>query len=178
MNLFRICLSFAFLWGLSLANGIALGKAPLPFVYFVLSGDSYSAVQLNEIAASIVAPHLKNIEGVADVSIIASKYILQIRVDSRRLQAYGLSLKEVEEELRRHHLMLEQTASSPQDLPALEDVQAVTFKSANGTSISLTDIANVEIGAKESAPTYKGRKVTALGIFKREENNALGFWLP
>jgi HAE1 family hydrophobic/amphiphilic exporter-1 len=67
-----------------------------PVVYFSLASDQRPRGELRKIADDIVKERLQQLDGVGDVYVMGgSDREIQVRVDPRKLDAYGLTLDQV-----------------------------------------------------------------------------------
>ncbi len=149
-----------------------------PLFYLVLSGESYSILDLSGFAEHL-RDGLLNLKGVGDVSMIGGRRpVLRIRLDTARLAAYGLTPRAVDEELLRQTIKVspgiatelrEVTLLSKTDLPSPSMIGEIILAQPEGVFIRLRDVATIELGfeAESLIVRYQGQQVVALGISKQ-----------
>jgi len=125
---------------------------------YTLRGDAYSPMQLREVEDWVMERHLKQVPGVADVVSyggFVKQY--QVEVDQRRLEARGVTLRQVFEALGRSnanaggnyivHGDQQYVVRGLGTLASVDDVGKVVVAARGGTPIRVADVARVTIGA-------------------------------
>ncbi|MCW8125968.1 efflux RND transporter permease subunit [Microbulbifer halophilus] len=138
-------------------------------------GSPFDATALREIQDWIIKPQLALVPGVIEVNTIGG-YDKQYHVtpDPRQMLAFGLSMKDVSEALRRNNdnrgagfvetngrrLLVR----SPGQLQGIADIENVVVANRDGAPVKIADIAGVAIGKqlRTGAATRDGRE-TVLG---------------
>lgn len=134
-----------------------------------------------------IRPLLERVEGVAGVSIRGGfRREIQVEIDLERLKARGLSLDEVKQAVsssnfnfpagtvRRDEKELAVRVSGElTDVPSIE--QVVLGRSANGSPVTLSQVARITDGSKErtGAAFYNGEPAVLVGIQKEPGKNTV-----
>lgn len=130
---------------------------------------------------------LQNIDGVANVRIFGERrYAMRLWLDRARLAAYGLTVQDVEEALRRQNVEIpsgriesaerEFTVLAETDLRTAEQFDDLIIKREEGYLVRLRDVGRAEIGAESerTAVRFKGESAVALGVIKQATANPAG----
>jgi len=142
--------------------------------------------RLRKIADDIIKPELEKLEGVAAASIYGGlvREIL-VQVDRARLDAYGLSVGQIENILRGENLNLpaghttegtkEYTVRTLGQFQSVEEIGEIAVGVHNGTPIRLRDVAQVNDTHKEirSFARLNGEPCVALTIAKESVANTV-----
>lgn len=157
-----------------------------PVVFLALSSDVHNALQLSEIANTLVKPLLQTAPGAADVTIFGErKFSMQIEVDTDRLAAYKLTVQDLEDALRRNNLEVpagriesaqrEFNVTAATDLQTPRDFSQAVIKTVNGQSIRIGDVARVRQGPLDERSTVRlnGRDAVGVGVIKQAVANPL-----
>lgn len=157
-----------------------------PVVYLSLSSDTHNALQLTEMANTLVKPLLQTAPGAADVTVLGErKFSMQIAVDVQKLAAYRLTVQDVEDALRRANLEVpagriessqrEFNVTAATDLQQPQEFEQVVIRTINGISIRIADVATVRQAAAEerSAVRINGRDAVGLGVVRQSTANPL-----
>ena len=143
-------------------DGIKPGLGPLSTptgeIYrYTLSGADYSPMQLRELQDWVMERHLKQVPGVADVvSFGGFVKEYQVQVDPSRLQAHGITLRQVFEELARsnvnaggnyiEHGEQQYVVRGLGTLGDVADIEEVVVAAHGGVPTRIRDVARVTIG--------------------------------
>ncbi len=157
-----------------------------PVVFLALSSDVHTALQLSEIANTLVKPVLQTAPGAADVAIFGErKFSMQIEVDTDRLAAYKLTVQDLEDALRRSNLEVpagriesgqrEFNVTAATDLQTPREFAQVVIRTVNGQSIRIGDVARVRQAPldERSAVRLNGRDAVGVGVIKQAVANPL-----
>jgi multidrug efflux pump len=157
-----------------------------PVVFLSLNSDTLNALQLSEIANTIVKPQLQTAPGAADVLVYGErKFSMQINIDIMRLAAYRLTVQDVEDALRRSNLEVpagrvessqrEFNVTASTDLQTPEQFAQVVLRVVNGLPVRLGDVATVQQAPLEerSAVRFNGRDSVGLGVLRQATANPL-----
>lgn len=142
--------------------------------------------RLRKMADDIIKPELEKVEGVAAASIYGGlvREIL-VRIDRPRLDAYGLSVQQIENILRAENLNLpagyttegskEFTVRTIGQFQSVEEIAEIGIGVHNGTTIRLRDVAEVIDTHKEirSFARLDGEPCVALSIAKESVANTV-----
>ncbi len=150
-----------------------------PTAYFTVSTKSKSPEELSWFVDNIISKRLRTIGGVAQVGR-SGGIDREIRIDLRpdRLQAYGITAAEVNQQLRVLNLDApggrgqiggaEQTIRVLGGAKTAGDLGSARIALSNGTAVRLSDIADVLDGAaeKRNMSRLNGQEVTQFFISK------------
>ncbi|MCK4707776.1 MAG: efflux RND transporter permease subunit, partial [Gammaproteobacteria bacterium] len=175
----------------SLPTGIDGGLAPITtplgeiFMYRI-KGEQYSNQELRSLQDWVVRPHLRKVEGVADINSLGGEvrnYEVVIKPDA--LVKHGISIDEVEHALARNNrnaggdrinrnneVLLVRTVGKLKDI---NDINGITVRTRYGTPIHISDIADVRNGTmtRYGAVTAdgNGEVVTGLVLLRKGANS-------
>ena len=151
-----------------------------------LSSDRHSPLEITDYADRYAADSLKTINGVASVIIGGDrKYAMRIWLDRERLAAYGMTVQDVEDALRRQNLEVpagriesqqrEFSVLSATDLQTPAQFNALILREVNNYPVRLSDVGRAEIGAynDRNIVCVQGREAVGLGIVQQSTANML-----
>ena len=157
-----------------------------PILYLAFTSDRMSSLDITDFVDRDARDRLQNVRGVAEVQILGERrYAMRIWLDRDRLAAYGLTVQDIEEAIRRQNLEVpagriesvdrEFSVLSRTGLTTPEEFAAVVVKDADGFAVTLGDMAEVEIGAEDNrrATRFNGRNSVTIGIVKQATANPL-----
>jgi multidrug efflux pump len=155
-------------------------------MYLVFTSPKMTALQITDYIDRFVLDRLKNLEGVADVTIFGERrYAMRIWIDRERLAAFNLTVQDVETALRAQNVELPsgRIESTDREFPVLSRTGLVTpeefgniiVKLANGHQVRLNEIARIELGAVDERrdSLYNGTPAIAVGVIKQATANPL-----
>jgi multidrug efflux pump len=148
-----------------------------------LTSKTLQASAIYDIADSVIAQRLRQVDGVADVSVAGSEQpAIRVRVDPNRLAAMGVSLENVRTAIANTnavgpvgsfdgsaHTM---TLGLNGQLRAASDYNPVVVKTVDGTVIRLTDIATVTPGVRNSRSAAWFNKQPSVLLFVSKQVDA------
>ncbi len=157
-----------------------------PVIWLAFVSETLTPLQVTDIINRVVKPRLQTIPGVADVQVGGDrKYAMRVWLDADRLASYRLTVQDVEDALRRQNLEVpagriesqqrEFSVTSRTDLNTVREFQAVAIKSANGFTVRLGDVAQVEESAASERTRVKLNGVPSIstGIIRNATANPL-----
>ena len=157
-----------------------------PVIFLALSSDAHNALQLSEMANTLVKPVLQTAAGAADVLIFGERrFSMRIWLDTDKLASYKLTIQDVEDALRRSNLevpagriesrLREFNVTAATDLQRPQDFSQVVIRTTNGTSVRVADVARVQIGSAEerSSVRLNGRDSVGVGVIRQATANPL-----
>ncbi|GBQ79468.1 cobalt/zinc/cadmium resistance heavy metal efflux pump protein CzcA [Gluconacetobacter johannae DSM 13595] len=167
--------------------GLSVNMGPLAtglgeIMQFEIAGRGFDAMELNRIMTWIVVPQLKLVPGVVDVNVNGgAEETFEVRLDERRLNAYGLSAGDVFRAVDANNAAsggawiahyAEQVVVVGRGLVRdLTDFGAIAVKpGANGAVIRLRDLGQVALGPRTrlGAVTRDGRGEIVNGVVMME----------
>ena len=157
-----------------------------PVIFLALSSDTHNALQLSEMANTLVKPLLQTAPGAAEVNIYGErKFAMRIWVDTDKLAAYKLTVQDLEDALRRANLEVpagriesaqrEFNVTAATDLQRPQEFAQVVIRSVNGQQIRIADVARVQQAPvdERSFVRLNGREGVGVGVVKQSTANPL-----
>jgi multidrug efflux pump len=157
-----------------------------PVIYLAFTSDRMNALELTDYVDRFVVDRLKNLTGVADVTIFGERrYAMRIWVDRERLAAYNLTVQDIESALRTQNVELPSGRIESQDreftilsrtgLTTPEQFENIVVKLADGYQVKMRDVARIELGAADTRrdSTFNGKTTVTIGIVKQAVANPL-----
>lgn len=158
-----------------------------PIIWLALSSDKHSALDVSEIADTLVQDRLQTLPGIANVNLFAQrKYSMRISVDREKLAGFGLTVSDIETALRQQNVEIpagrieslkrEFTVLTQTDLNTPKEFQSIILREAkDGYLVRLSDVANVNYGPEEERQIarFNNRSSVALGIVRQSIANPL-----
>jgi len=157
-----------------------------PVIFLALSSDTHNALQLSEMANTLVKPVLQTAPGAAEVNIFGErKFSMRIWVDPDKLAAYKLTVQDLEDALRRSNLEVpagriessqrEFNVTAATDLQTAREFTQVVIRSVDGQSIRIGDVARVQEAPvdERSYVRLNGRDGVGVGVVKQSTANPL-----
>jgi HAE1 family hydrophobic/amphiphilic exporter-1 len=132
----------------------------MPLMVMGISGDSDLAT-LDKIATDVIQPGLEKVEGVASVSISGGvKREIRISAIPQRLQAYGVSLEQIINQLRLENRnasvgsieegLKEQMLRVVGEFSSVQDIEDMQIPLTTGGYVRLAELARVEDTVKDN----------------------------
>lgn len=155
-------------------------------MFLVFTSPEMSQLEITDYVDRFIVDRLKNLNGVADVTIYGERrYSMRIWVDRERLAAYSLTAQDIENALRAQNAELPSGRIESQDrefsvlsrtgLTTPEQFRNIVVKLADGHQVKLGDVARVELGPTDErrSSVYNGAPAIAVGIIKQATANPL-----
>jgi len=157
-----------------------------PVIFLALSSDTHNALQLSEMANTLVKPVLQTAPGAAEVNVYGErKFSMRIWVDPDKLAAYKLTVQDLEDALRRANLEVpagriesqqrEFNVTAATDLQRPQEFAQVVIRSVAGQPIRIGDVARVQEAPvdERSFVRLNGRDAVGVGVVKQSTANPL-----
>ncbi len=157
-----------------------------PVIFLAMSSDTHNALQLSEMANTLVKPVLQTAPGAADVTIFGErKFSMRIWVDPDKLAAYRLTIQDVEDALRRSNLEVpagriesaqrEFNVTAATDLQRPQEFSQVVIRTVNGLPVRIADVARVQQGPvdERSSVRLNGKESIGVGVIRQATANPL-----
>ncbi|MFT0891605.1 efflux RND transporter permease subunit [Pseudochelatococcus sp. G4_1912] len=157
-----------------------------PVVFIAFQSEKLNALELTDYIDRYVVNRLKNLTGVADVTIFGERrYAMRIWIDRERLAAYQLTVQDVEAALRAQNVELpsgriesndrEFTVLSRTGLTSAAEFENVVVKLSGNHQVRLADVARIELGAADTRRDgrFNGQTSVMVGIVKQAVANPL-----
>ena len=152
----------------------------------VFTSDRMNALEISDYVDRFVLDRLKNLNGVADVTIYGERrYAMRIWIDRERLAAFNLTVQDVENALKAQNVELpsgriesrdrEFSVLSRTGLVTPEQFRNIIIKIADAHQVKLGEVARVELGAADERrdSRYNGQPAITVGIVKQAVANPL-----
>ena len=163
-----------------------LNPADTPVLVLALTSTTRPGPEVYDVADSILAQRIAQINGVAQVTLNGSdRPAIRIQVNPMALAAAGLSMEDVRQTLSTANVTQPRgRIDGPERLVAItttdrlrtaSDFQQLVLRARNGRLLRLGDIANVYAGSENErqAAWYQGNRAVLLTIFKEPGANVL-----
>jgi len=157
-----------------------------PVIWIALSSDRHSALELSDWANRIAKPVLQTATGVAEVRVFGERrFAMRLYPDPDRLAAYGLTVQDLEDALRRANLevpagrvesrMREFNVTAATDLRSAEAFADVVIRTVGGLPVRVGDVAQVQETAADERTRVRlnGRETVSLGVIRQATANPL-----
>jgi len=175
----------------ALPAGVEGGLAPITtplgeiFMYQII-GDDYTNKELRTMQDWIIRPHLRQVDGVADVNSLGGEVRnYEVVIKPQRLVQHGISLSEIEHALasnnrnaggdrinKNHEVLLVRTIGKLQNI---DDIKNITIRTRYGVPLRIRDVATVRNGSMTRyggvTANGKGEAVTGLVLLRKGANS-------
>ena len=155
-------------------------------MYLVFTSDRMNPLEITDYVDRFVIDRLKNLTGVADVTIFGERrYAMRIWIDRERLAAFNLTVQDIETALRIQNVELpsgriesrdrEFSVLSRTGLVTPEQFRNIIIKIVDNHQVKLGEVARVELGAADERrdSLYNGQPAITVGIIKQAVANPL-----
>ena len=152
----------------------------------VFTSDRMNALEITDYVDRFVLDRLKNLNGVADVTIFGERrYAMRIWIDRERLAAFNLTVQDLESALSSQNVELPSGRIESRDrefavlsrtgLVTPEQFRNIIIKIADGHQVKLGEVARVELGAADERrdSRYDGQPAITVGVVKQAVANPL-----
>lgn len=157
-----------------------------PTIWLAFTTERLTPLQVTDLANRVVKPRLQTVPGVADVLIRGERvFAMRVWLDADKLAAYGVTVQDVEDALRRQNLEVpagriegpqrEFSVTAQTDLNTPEQFGAVALRQVNGYTVRLRDVARIEQApaSERSSTRLNGRASVSLGVIRQATANPL-----
>ncbi len=160
-----------------------------PIIWVAFSSDRHSPLEVTDFANRIVKPRFQTLPGAADARVFGGRdYSMRIWLDRDRLAAFGLTVQDVEDALRRQNVEVpagriessqrEFAVVAATDLSTVADFEAVVVRApatADGYPVRVRDLGRVEEGAasERTLVRFMGKPAASIGLIKQATANPL-----
>jgi HAE1 family hydrophobic/amphiphilic exporter-1 len=157
----------------------------LPIMIYGVTGDT-DMVRMRTTIQNDIVPILESAEGVAQVNVSGGETrAIIIDADPTQLQAYGITLNDLQDRLRAENLNLpagiarqgntEYTIRSVGYFGSIDEIKRVPLKQTNGAIITLGMVANVRDAHPETriATRFNGDPAVGITIVKQSDANTV-----
>ena len=164
---------------------IKIDPNSMPVMELALSnGDDLAKLQI--IGEDNIKPRLERLPGVASVTVSGGyENQVEVVVNQERLKGYGLTIDNLAQTLRAENLNLpggevkkgsqKLTIRTKGELQSLEEIKGLPISLPTGSTIYLSDIAEVNMNYKEATSIAKtdGKRSISISIQKQSGTNTL-----
>lgn len=144
-------------------------------VSMTLVSDTRSLLEMSDYAENVIAQNLQTISGVSSVQIWGQRrYSMRIRLEPKKLAAYGLTPLDVRTALDKENVDLpsgkiegnvtELTVNTIGRLTTVPEFEEMIVNEADGNIVRLRDVATVELGAENEETILKESGVPMVGL--------------
>ncbi len=176
-------------------QGINVAKSSSGFlqvVGFVSEDGSMDATDISDYVGSNVLDPLSRVPGVGSIEVFGGKYAMRIWLDPNKLQTYRVSVDEAAAAVRAQNAQvavgqlggapavkgqqLNATINAQDRLQTPEQFRAIVLRTeADGSTLTLGDVARVELGAEtyDFVTRYNGKPASGLAVTLATGANAL-----
>ena len=157
-----------------------------PILWMSLSSDRMNSLELTDFTKRYLVDRLSTVNGVSSVRIGGERiYAMRIWLDRRELAARELTVKDVEDALKKQNLELpagrlegrerELTVRTDTGLKTPEQFRDMVIATRKGYSIKLGEVARVELGPQDVRGEIRNNSQTAIGmgVIKQSTANTL-----
>jgi len=157
-----------------------------PVVTVSLSSDSLDLKDIRQLAEDKIGYDLQLIEGVASINLFGGNITeVKIKLDKNKLNAYGLTIDQVANILRQNNIKApggklidnnkEILVRVEESFRNIDDIKKLRIPLADGNTIYLEDVADVNVSIEELESTYKfgGKDSIAVMIVKKSDANTV-----
>ncbi|WP_438481172.1 efflux RND transporter permease subunit [Oleiharenicola lentus] len=156
-----------------------------PTVTLSFNSDRYTRLEIVEMIERFVVQRVQTVPGVGDVKVDGPRFAMRLWIDSNRLAAYGLTVADVENALRRQNIEAPsgRIESTNREFPIrllanmneTSEFENLVLASRGNYQVKFRDIGRVELGAEDyRAETYfKTRPSVGLQVLRQSQANVL-----
>ncbi|WP_130617235.1 efflux RND transporter permease subunit [Dyella amyloliquefaciens] len=158
-----------------------------PIIAFALTSDTQSARDLYDVADSLLAQHLRQLEGVSEVDILgAATPAIRVDVNLRLLNALGLSPDQLRNALTAANVtspvgflsngQTTMSVSANDSLHRAEDFANLVIASSKGVPVRLSDVAKVYDGTQDAYQRawFQGKPAILMYVYRQSNANIIG----
>lgn len=157
-----------------------------PIMLLVFTSPVLSPLEITDYIDRFIVDQLKNLNGVADVSIYGERrYAMRIWIDRERLAAFALTVQDIENALRAQNVELpsgriesanrEFSVLSRTGLVTVDEFKNIVIKVTGNHQVKLGEVARIELGAADERreSRFEGKTAIAIGVIKQAVSNPL-----
>ena len=161
-------------------------SAAFPVLILALTSKTLPTTALYDAADTVIAQKISQVDGVAEVTVNgAAQPAVRVRIDPQRLAAMGLSVDQIRTAIGNNNVGqaigsfdgpdLTETLATTDRLSTPEEFGAIVVRSENGTTVKLSDVADVSNGVKSrrAAGWYNKDPSVLLIITKQPAANVI-----
>ncbi|GEM74046.1 efflux RND transporter permease subunit [Vibrio sagamiensis] len=176
-------------------QGVKVNKSSGSFLMVVglySPDNSMEQTDIGDYISSNISDQLSRTSGVGEIVVFGNQYAMRIWLDPNKLTKYSLTSIDVVDAIKNQNVQisagqlgaspsiqgqqLNATVSAQSRFQTVEEFEQITLKSDDsGASVTLADVARVELGAENylAKVLYNGKPATGVGIKMAAGANAL-----
>lgn len=154
---------------------VKMDPTMMPIIQIGISGKDMTLAQLQSFADDVIEPRLSRVPEIAQVAITGGlEREVKVKINRTRLENYGLSLGQVNQVLAAENFNVSagkvQEGSSEyyvrnlQQFDSVDEIKNVAITSSSGSTIFLSDIAEITDGYKDDTQRTRVDGGSAVGI--------------
>ncbi|GHV11373.1 multidrug ABC transporter [Fibrobacterales bacterium] len=157
-----------------------------PILHIAVRGNGIEQNELRKLAEDMVQDRLKQVDGVAQVSVEGGQTaVVRVDISANRLEAYSVTLTEIAGALAAQNMELgagyikdnatDYAIKTTGEYTGVEDIAKTVIRKINNAEIQLRDIGDVYLGyPEETASVYiNGEKGVYVSIVKQSGANSV-----
>ncbi len=157
-----------------------------PIIFLSLSSDSYSLMELSDIADRQIKPRLQTISGVSGAPIYGERrFSMRVWLSPRELAARRLTAQDVTNAIRSRSVEIPAGRIESQrrefsvrylgEMKTPEEFADITVASGENELVKLGDVARVEAGPEDerTVTRYSGKDAVFIGVVRQSKANVL-----
>lgn len=144
-------------------------------ISMTLKSDTRTHAEISDYAENVIGQNLQTIPGVSNVQIWGQKrYAMRIRIEPKKLTAFGLTALDVKQALDRENVELptgkvagnstELTIKTSGRLVTVSQFEEMIVKQNANEVVRLKDVANVDLGVENEETILKESGVPMIGL--------------
>ncbi|WP_114240372.1 efflux RND transporter permease subunit [Dyella sp. C9] len=158
-----------------------------PIIAFALTSDTQSARDLYDVADSLLAQRLRQLDGVSEVDILgAATPAIRVDVNLRQLNGLGLSPDQLRNALTAANVTspvgflsdgkTTMAVTANDSLHTAQDFADLVIASNNGVPVRLSDVAKVYEGTQDAyqAAWFQGKPAILMYVYRQSNANIIG----
>jgi multidrug efflux pump len=156
-----------------------------PVISLSFNSDRYSRLELVEMVERTAIQRIQTIPGVGSVTVRGPRFAMRLWIDSDRLAAYGLTVSDVENALRRQNVEIPggRIESSSREFPVrivgrmaeVSEFENLVLLTQGNYQVKFADVGRVELGSEDyrSETYYKGMPTVSVSVVRQSNANLL-----
>jgi multidrug efflux pump len=163
-----------------------VNPAASPVLIIALTSKTMPASAIYDVADTVVAQRISQVEGVADVTVSgAEQPAIRVKVDPGAIAAAGISLEDIRTAIANANSVtpvgtfdgarLGESIATNDQLRTPAEYEPIVIKTSNGNIVRLADIATIERGTRNSrsAAWYNSQPAVLLIVTKQGDANVI-----
>jgi multidrug efflux pump len=156
-----------------------------PVLSMSFNSTRFSRLEIVEMLDRIVVPRVQTVPGVGSIVVDGPRYAMRLWIDSDRLAAYGLTVIDVENALRRQNVEVPsgRIESVSREFPIrfianmneVSEFENLVLATRGTYQVKFSDVGRVELGSEDyrTDTLFKGRPTVGLQVLRQSQTNLL-----